>query len=375
MTSRIQTFARSLLLGAAAIALMSGTVEPTAGGSSLIDSVEQVSVAITGTDTSNTATITSVDTARTTIFYQGFTSAFNAATAMDETGAYGTLTSSTVVTFTRNTGTSGSDCVHRAIVVQWASGVLDGVEYGTVTITDTNSSNTATISSVTTTDSAITYIGNSSDTNGTAYSRVFGSCAITSATQVTGYKGNTANAITIGFCVTEFAASVLDQSTEQFNINVTVLTNTATISTSTEGQTLCFYGGFQCTSANANWQKWGYIQQTSDTVFTATRSDSTNDFTIYGTAVKFKSADVASRNEGVATIAINQTVQDTTITSVDTSKTITVFLGANVGTTNTILRETASTVYQTSSTNIRVERDTADVADTAGAGWQAMELT
>jgi hypothetical protein len=260
------------------------------------------------------------------------------------------------------------------VVVEWETGIVDSVQYGTIAMTAV-STNTGAISSVTTTDSALTFLGSLNNYTGTAHERAWCAGSITSATQVTAVRGAATSNATLGFCVTEFASGILDQNTEQFNILVAAAStsNTATITSSTEANTMCFYGGLSNTSANANSGKFSYLQQTSDTQFTATRSDTTNSSTNYGTAVKFKSADIVGRNEGTSVVATTQTIQNNTISSVDTAKTIAVCIGLS-SSGNSVVAESLSEVWLQSATNVRSERNTTDAALTATAAYQTMEF-
>lgn len=79
---------------------------------------------------------------------------------------------------------------------------INSIQYNTVTISDTASSGTRTITAVTTAKAALIYLGASS-TNSTVNSAV-GRITLTNTTTVTANRNGTSGDLVISFCVVEF---------------------------------------------------------------------------------------------------------------------------------------------------------------------------
>jgi hypothetical protein len=188
---------------------------------------------------------------------------------------------------------------------------------------------TAAISSVTTANSAIFYLGctTSSSADGSHHLHN-GYLKINSSTQV-GSVGGTSS--TIGFVVVEFQASVLAQSTQQKIISIAsadATTNTTITAVGTYG--ILAYGGFTETSSvkgNSLNRVCPIFKRTSTTNIEATRLTSGASITCEGvvTAVDFNAGVLASvdYNQG-GTVT---TTTNTTLSSAAENKTAVSFLG------------------------------------------------
>lgn len=147
--------------------------------SSFISSVEKRSVTLTSANTSDTDTITSVDTSRSFLVWNGFTSNNNTSS-----NAYYniTLTGATQVTLARSGTATGTRTI-KYTVVQLQSGILDSVEQNTTAVNSVTS-NTTTITSVDTSRSYINFQGFTTSA-GTQFNTVFHAEVLTNATTVT----------------------------------------------------------------------------------------------------------------------------------------------------------------------------------------------
>ena len=178
--------------------------------SAMIQSIQHRSFSTTSsTATSITDTISSVNTTNTMIlFYDSINSSSTGSTAFDANlSLYGQLTNSTTTTFTR-TGNASLSCTICYDVVEFASGVLNSsVQRGTIALNNVTS-NTATISSVSTSNAFVNCVGY--NTGSTASNRAPKNTDIvfTNSTTLTAAVNTaTAGIDTISYEVVEFASS------------------------------------------------------------------------------------------------------------------------------------------------------------------------
>lgn len=164
-----------------------------------VDAVRNESGTFSTNATAPTVTITSTVTARSTLSYNGITSAVS---AWDSSSHRLALTNSTTVTCTR-TGTSTSTRVIKFQVIQWATGVLNSLQTGTTALAFVTSA-TSTITSVNTSKSVITLdnFNTSVATNSTASSNP--AVVLTNSTTVTGENGLGGSTTTPAWEVLEF---------------------------------------------------------------------------------------------------------------------------------------------------------------------------
>lgn len=121
--------------------------------STAVTSVQQGTVSMTGAETTSTDTITSVNTSRSVVVCNGATNDNTTVNLVNSASSL-TLTNSTTVTAVRGNAVGVFD--QNYVVIEFASGVVDSVQPFEISITDTGATtNTATISSVTTADSVI----------------------------------------------------------------------------------------------------------------------------------------------------------------------------------------------------------------------------
>jgi hypothetical protein len=296
--------------------------KPAGGGGSLISSIQYVSVTIAASGTSGTATISSVNTGRTAIFYNGLRTGYTG-TDIQQLGVAVTLTNSTTITATCNTGTAAQTKIVELCVVEFSSGVA---QYGSITITGGTTSNTATISSVDTSRSAVLYLGfthSASSTEGTAYPAL----ELTNATTVTGtintaVAGNT----TVNYVVFEFATGVI-QSVQKMSVtnNSATTSFTDTISSVSTSNTLLLYNGVNYVNAAISFASMmHHLQLTNSTTVTFTRGASAIvSKTIKYTVLEFVSGVLNSATQqGTIPIGSGSSSATSTITAVTTAKTL-----------------------------------------------------
>lgn len=339
------------------------------GGTTYINSIQQVSITISASSTSNTATITSVGSGAFIIF-QGTTTTDSNSADIPSVFTRVTLTNSTTVTATR--GGSTSAVTVNCVVIDPTASLVSSVQFGTVSVTSTNTSNTATISSVTTSRSAVFYLG-SSGSNGIFQSRglQFG-VTLTNSTTVTAIRGATdSETNTISFCVVQFAAAAIN-SVQQLASVYTAQSGTAQTVTITSVNTSNSFIAFGGVNSNSNTYAAAYntAALTNSTTVTYNRNTGSGiNFSIYCTVIEFVSGVLNSAQRG--TIALSaQTSNTATITSVNTSKAFGNYLGWLTSGSNP-----DACWGKISLTNGTTVTGTVNTSGTLTLGYEAIEFT
>jgi hypothetical protein len=205
---------------------------------SLVQNVQYGTVSGTQVFT-NTATIASVDTSRSAVFYLGQSG--GGSNGMADNIAV-TLTNSTTVTAdigNQNTWTASF------VVVQFQAAVIQSRQQFTSTYTTGNTTDTQTISSVNTNYSMIAYGGQKQGLQ-TSTDQYY--LQLSSSTNVNLVRtATTGTARSAYFTVIEFRPHVIKQAVQRGTITLNnVTSNTATISSTNVNKTICNYVGFNC---------------------------------------------------------------------------------------------------------------------------------
>ena len=293
----------------------------TAAG--IIESIQEIEFTIASGSATGTATISSVTTGNTALFvsYSSFGGKrqTNTDTTSNDVMVSVDLTNATTVTATRNTASLFIiDVV--CTVVEYKAAAVDSIQQGTITVTGSNTSGTDTISSVTTSRSAVVFNGIHTTQSGSFSGNLF-DVALTDATTVTATRVGTASSTsTIRYVVIEFASGITD-SVQEFSITITsdvATTNTATISSVDTARSVIFPGGIKnSVTAIQVSNDICHVQLTNATTVTITRNTATaDDPAVSGTVVEFASGKLDSVQRGVATIASGSASEDITVTSV-----------------------------------------------------------
>lgn len=237
---------------------------------SYIKSIQKVSI-IVSNSTSNTATIASVNTSNTVIFFASEET--DETSALEEVLVRVTLTNSTTVTATLDTAPHFVDV--RVTVVEFvSSAVAAAAQYGTITLGSGDTSNTASISSVNTSYAAIFYLGvsNSAPTFTTGLCNI----ALTSSTVVTATRSTAGSTAVVGYCVIEFASSII-KSIQHRSVTLTSAntSDTDTISSVNTGYTMLLYGGLTTASSTSPQNAFYNLVLTNGTTVTLSRNGTT----------------------------------------------------------------------------------------------------
>lgn len=346
---------------------------PASGGSSTyIASIQNIDITIPTGSTSATATITSVTTSRTALFFHGFTTT-NTSTTYREIFPRVELTNSTTITAFRDTSSATNTVTVRAQVVEFTTSAVSSVQHGTVTIAASTTSGTATISSVTTSRAAVFLLGNTVSTTTSAAGTALAAVDLTSATVVTATRASSSTAVlTVGYCVVEFASGVTN-SIQQRSVTQTTTATTIsdTITSVNTGRTLLVYNGATSTTS-AYGPNWMYrAELTSATNVTLTRTGTTTTSrTVRYTAIEFASGVVSSLQRGTVSVA-SATSANSTITSVQTDRSVLnmPWYSSDGGAPN----DRSVTVRLSSATNVQGSKNTAGTT-TSTPSYEVMEF-
>jgi hypothetical protein len=227
--------------------------------------VQQFSITIPSSSTTATATITAVGSGAF-ILFDGINPSVAASPANDFASV--TLTNSTTITATRNSGSSGSVLV-TGCIIDGSSNLINSVQYGTVTVSST--SGTATISAVTNANTAIHLLGWQSSNTTLSGINEFPVLSLSGTTVTASRNGGTTGTLTVGFVAIEFKGTALNQSVQ--NIAATssssVTSYTAALTSVNTSNTISIYAGSNIATVTTDIAEIKqYGQLTSSTVLT-----------------------------------------------------------------------------------------------------------
>jgi hypothetical protein len=336
------------------------------------NSVQQVSITIASGSTTGTATI---DAAVGTHWME-CQGQRTSATSQNNRAFARVSISGTTVTATRNTGTS-STVVVNAFIVDADANLVDSVQYGTIT-----GETTATISSVTTTDSAISILGWLQSVGTFNYDVNSMAVDLTNATTVTSNSINTlSGTVVTGFVVIEFNNAALAQNTQEFATTwvANATSTTQTITSVNVNNTKLFFAGGGSPDGNTNAREQPRIALTNATTVTITiDEDTTNDQQCNFSVVAFASG-VLSQNaqRGTIAIAAGTSTNTATPTSADTDLSACNFLGWTTTETATTSHATIRpSITQTNATTITANTNTNVAAgDSVTVSWELLTFT
>lgn len=337
-----------------------------------ITSIQHITVTIPTSNTSGTATISSVNTSNTVVLWGGFYTA-NVGTSAREVMPRLTLTDSTTVTASRNTSSASYTVVVKAVVIEFDSSVVSSVQYGTIAFTTTETSQTATISSVTTSRSVVFYLGNISSTLGQTPTNLLFHLTLTNATTVTAARNVSGSAsMTMGFVVVEFQSAVIQSvQARAKTLTSSSTSDTDTISSVTTANTLLIWNGIL--TGSTGWTNGLYrVTLTNSTTVTLTRTGTaTTSRNIRYTVLEFVSGVLDSIERGTGALTATNTSVDSSITAVTTTLAICNYNGhSSDGAT---LTDYLPSVTLLDTDTVRSERGGTSNATTTG--WEVAEFS
>lgn len=307
---------------------------------SIISSIQFVEIIIPTGSTSSTASISTVDTARSFLTWGHFTTA-NTGTSAREMLSRIELTDTTTITARRNTSSATYTVVVRCYVVECNGGVIESVQQGTIALSsvsiippsadgsDGGTYQTASITPVDLTRSDIFYLGNTvAGTNLDADAQIvaidfYDNTKVRARRGSTGLKGANVNYVVVQF--TAGYTQSIQRGTLASSSNST--TDTATVSSVNTANSLLFYKGAIISGSSYADDGYFHRQLADSTTITFTRSGTTtNSRTHYYSVIEFAPGILKSNQGGTTNISTSSPV-DITITSVSMAKSFALWNG------------------------------------------------
>ncbi|NDF11896.1 MAG: hypothetical protein EB060_03650 [Proteobacteria bacterium] len=341
---------------------------PSAPASSPIVSVQEVAITIGSGATSNTASITSVNTSNAHVIFNGFLTDITTLGGANKIQPRVELTSSTVVTAYRNT--AGGSVTVRATVIEWDSAWIQSIQTGTITIAAGSSSNTGTVSSVTTGNSAVIYLGQTATDTATddCYPARFATrLTLTNATTITASRGTTTSAVTVGYALVEFKSAKIN-SRQAYSGTIATGNTTQNVTISTVGSNAVHFSSGLSTTSGGMMSGAATSYRSSTTNVLLTRGGTDADVTVNGTIIDFTSDTVNSSSRGEDSIANTATSDTYGYTATTESKTVVFYGGYRIG-SDTSFDNASCHTEVTSGTTITATR-----SGTSGAQNYAVEM-
>ena len=259
------------------------------------------------TDTTVAAAVSAVITARTVPFSAG-------SRVGDTTGNQkelyftSTLASTTSLSSTRSsTTTYTTDVIAATQLVQFPDDMVESIQMGTISLTGTTASNTATITSVNTARSVVVLIGLNSGSGN--HHNIFHTLDLTNATTVTATAATTVTSSTrsVQYAVIQFKAGVVNSIQKVTpSLGVTDTSATSTITAVNRGRSILFPGGMRKTAGTTSTANFNFctldLTNTTTVTFARNTQNGTDTYVAAATVVEFNPGFV-SVQRGTAVIA------------------------------------------------------------------------
>lgn len=333
------------------------------------NSIQQATITIAGGAVSGTATLSPSVTAANAIVFPGYFHVPDAGTNPATTYSRITLTNGTTLTADRNTS-SANAVGFLATILDATSSLVVGVQYGTITIANGTSSNTATITAVgTLANSTVHILGQTTDNTTSNTSNHQAELDLTNTTTVTATRNGTTNAVTVSFCVVEWQGAVI-QSIQKMHptLNSSSLTDNETISAVTMANSIILFAGVTSSGTTHSGCLEALQLTTTTNVQFKRESTALGNHTVRYTVVEFVPGILTSMQRGTTQLTTTSTTA--TISSVTTSKALLNSTGlASAGTT---FARIWSDIALTNSTTITIARD--GTTNNNDMGWEVFEI-
>ena len=307
----------------------------TAGGvGSIIQSVQQVSITISSSSSSNTATLSpSVNTSNCMLIYGGLEIGnIGGLVAHSGWGMRFALTNSTTVTATR-TDSPTYAVTGTVTVVEFISGVIDSRQEFVANIMAFTSTTIDTITSVNTSNTSIFQLGSQGSSGSISTSNQFSAdTELVSSTSVKTTRTNSSGNLDVGIQVIEWNSAFID-SIQRLDTSLTLSSGSATttINRIDLDRTFLGYGGWGVIGGSSTRDRWfrTRIQNaTTVQVQDAAGISTAQADPLTQNVIEFATGLVASVQRGsISKLGSDGATKDATITAVDTTKTFVNFMG------------------------------------------------
>ena len=345
---------------------------PVAGSTNPILSVQNVTVTISGGNTTGATAITAVDVANSIILpgcYAGIssqTTGNNCWARWDFTDSGGDEITATRV------GTTG-DVTVEVTVVEFASGVLTHNNRTTMTITGTATSNTASLgATVTASRSCVIPMGFSITQTATNDQRRMPVIYRSSTTDMTAYvltAPGSAQTLTVGFQAIEFSSSYVNNVQTIFYDATTSSTSIDVSITSVDtDRCICFFSGSHTSGSSVSFRQMAAELTNSTTMNFATNFNSSLQRRAAAVVIEFIDDTFLSQveNQSGSITSTNTTATDT-ITASTIGDTIVTYMGHYSGiSSGSTPQAVCSSVKHDGTTNTTVNLARGDGVDVSG---------
>lgn len=233
----------------------------------MIRKVQSFSVTLTGA-ASGTATIEAVDTTMAVIWWGG--NITNATTTASQGYADVTLTNPTTITVTKNSATN--NVTVKGYIVEYTNALVRSVQYGSISLGSGVTTNTATITAVSTATATLHYLGQTCNQSTVGSTSNPMTIVLTNSTTVTADRQGSTGTMTVNFCVVNWQPWAIKSIQQRVVTSTSASTSfTDTITSVDMNNTIILYNGaFTSISTPASWMF--SLQLTSATAVTLTRT-------------------------------------------------------------------------------------------------------
>lgn len=299
-----------------------------------IRSLQNVALSLNGSQTSNTATITSVNTNNILIIYQGST---QTGTITDHASDQYTITVTNSTTLTITRGVSNSNTVTAEVtVIEFISAAINtATQTGTIVIGSGSASNTATINTVGS-NAAVVWLGQYDGTTDTNAFNAYARLDLTNSTTVTATReASPAITLTVAYLVIDLTTTLVRSvQTRSYNSSASGTSFSDTITSIAPTNTILLFGGLSTASNNQSGASLHYISLTSATTVNLVRGvTSTASRTVNYTVIEFQDG-ILNRavQRGIISLGIASS-NTATITSVNIKQAVANWCGYEITST------------------------------------------
>ena len=361
-----------------ALGIYFGAVQ--SGQTKLFKSVQSGEITIGSASTSNTATLsTAVNTSNSLVLYQGMRTAGTSNTP-DKQYARLDLTDGSTVTAYTNTADGSNTRIVRYAVVEFYPGIVKSIQKGTNTIAAGSTSQTTTVSSVTTANSFVAWNGATTNNTDATYARDLecntAIAVLTNSTTLTFSRQFSRGDLVTAYTLVEFNPGIVNSIQQIDNTILGATGQTDTTITAVGSTAWMVWGGWRVNNAvlvEAT-DRIPYCYRTSTTNVRCQRANTSTSVQSRSTPtiIDFKSYLVNSQQSAQTGITSTNSSANATITSVNTSKSALSWLGFSNSGGVASPADHSPTAKINSATQVTIERGGTG-SNTTTNSWEVLE--